>query len=76
MQKTKKVDRRTLETALRNAAKAEGYGDYIPRQIIDQVVGKGPTAVRRVLKKERVPRIGNTHGALYQLKRVADAFSR
>ena len=73
---TKKVDKRTLETALRNAAKAEGYGDYIPRAIIDQVVGKGPAAVRRVLKNERVPRVGNTHGALYQLKRVAEAFSR
>ena len=61
----KRVDYRTLETALRKEATAEGYGDYI----VDRVVGLGAKAVRHRLRD--VPRIGNKAGTRYQLHRVA-----
>lgn len=69
----KTVDYRTLENALRREATAEGYGDYIPRYIVDRVVGLGAKAVRNRLRD--VPRIGNKAGTRYQLHRVALAFA-
>lgn len=71
----KGVDSRTLETALRREAHNAGYGDYIPRRVIDKVIGKHERAIRRVLAKENVPRLGKNGGTLYQVSRVAAAFS-
>ena len=71
----KGVDSRTLETALRREAHNARYGDYIPRRVIDKVMGKHERAIRRVLAKENVPRLGKTGGTLYQVSRVAAAFS-
>ena len=71
----KGVDSRTLDTPLRREAHNAGYGDYIPRWVIDKVIGKHERAVRRVLVKENVPRLGKNGGTLYQVSRVAAAFS-
>lgn len=73
----KTVDPRTLETALRKRAVECGYkGDFIPRRIVDEVIGKERTAVMRTLNKFDVPRIGEKSGRLYQIDRVAKAFAR
>lgn len=75
--KMKNVDPRTLETALRRRATACGYtGDFIPRRIIDEVIGKERSAIMRTLNRYEVPRMGAKSGRLYQINRVAEAFAK